>query len=190
MLFTFNICTALEHLLCNLNSGLIIFLNKIIDFFLFFFILNWKRERERGNKKDQAFVEVKNVTLKRNKDFAEFPDAPTARGQKHLLELISAKKKGYQAFLIFLIQREDCNSFKISKDIDKKYYENFIEAKKKGVNFLCYSSKVTNKEINLKKKIEIKFEWKLKQNKLHLSKYITCLFELISLLFHRIIWFW
>lgn len=111
-----------------------------------------------SNKKDQAFVEVKNVTLKRNKDFAEFPDAPTARGQKHLLELISAKKKGYQAFLIFLIQREDCNSFKISKDIDKKYYENFIEAKKKGVNFLCYSSKVTNKEINLKKKIEIKFE--------------------------------
>lgn len=111
-----------------------------------------------SNKKERAFIEVKNVTLKREIDCAEFPDAPTARGQKHLLELISAKKKGYQAFLIFLIQREDCNSFKISKDIDKKYYENFIEAKKKGVNFLCYSSKVTNKEINLKKKIEIKFE--------------------------------
>ena len=106
-----------------------------------------------SNKKERAFIEVKNVTLKREIDCAEFPDAPTARGQKHLLELISAKKKGFQAFLIFLIQREDCNSFKISKDIDKKYYENFIEAKKKGVNFLCYSSKVTNKEINLKKKL-------------------------------------
>ena len=111
-----------------------------------------------SNKKNKAYVEVKNVTLKREKDFAEFPDAPTTRGQKHLLELISAKKKGYQAFLIFLIQREDCNFFKISKDIDEKYYENFIEAKKKGVNFLCYSSKMSNKEINLNKKIEIKFE--------------------------------
>ena len=110
-----------------------------------------------SNKKNKAYLEVKNVTLKREKDFAEFPDAPTARGQKHLLELISAKKKGYQAFLIFLIQREDCNFFKISKDIDEKYYENFIEAKKKGVNFLCYSSKMSNKEINLNKNIEIKF---------------------------------
>ena len=111
-----------------------------------------------SNKKEQAFIEVKNVTLKREQDYAEFPDAPTTRGQKHLLELINAKEKEYQAYLIFLIQREDCNFFKISKDIDKKYYENFIQAKKKGVKFLCYSSKVTDKEINLNKKIEIKFE--------------------------------
>jgi sugar fermentation stimulation protein A len=111
-----------------------------------------------SNKKEQAFIEVKNVTLKREQDYAEFPDAPTTRGQKHLLELINAKEKEHQAYLIFLIQREDCNFFKISKDIDKKYYENFIQAKKKGVKFLCYSSKVTDKEIILNKKIEIKFE--------------------------------
>ena len=110
-----------------------------------------------SNKKEQAFIEVKNVTLKREQDYAEFPDAPTTRGQKHLLELINAKEKEYQAYLIFLIQREDCNFFKISKDIDQKYYENFIQAKKKGVKFLCYSSKVTDKEIILNKKIEIKF---------------------------------
>ena len=110
-----------------------------------------------SNKKKQVFVEVKNVTLKREKNYAEFPDAPTTRGQKHLLELINAKEKEYQAYLIFLIQREDCNFFKISKDIDKKYYENFIQAKKKGVKFLCYSSKVTDKEIILNKKIEIKY---------------------------------
>ena len=111
-----------------------------------------------SNKREQAFIEVKNVTLKREKDYAEFPDAPTTRGQKHLLELIDSKKKEYQAYLIFLVQREDCKFFKISKDIDKKYYENFIQAKKKGVKFLCYSSKVTDKEIILNKKIEIKFE--------------------------------
>ena len=56
-----------------------------------------------SNKKEQAFIEVKNVTLKREQDYAEFPDAPTTRGQKHLLELINAKEKEYQAYLIFLI---------------------------------------------------------------------------------------
>ena len=110
-----------------------------------------------SNNEEQAFIEAKNVTLKREKDCAEFPDAPTTRGQKHLLELIEAIKKKYKAYLIFLVQREDCNFFKISKDIDKKYYEYLIQAKKKGVNFLCYSSKVTDKEIILNKKIEIKF---------------------------------
>jgi sugar fermentation stimulation protein A len=110
-----------------------------------------------SNKKEKAFIEVKNVTLKRETDYAEFPDAPTTRGQKHLLELIDAKRKGYQAYLIFLVQREDCIFFKISKDIDEKYYEYFKQAKKKGVNFLCYSSKLTDKEIILNKKIEIKF---------------------------------
>ena len=110
-----------------------------------------------SNKKEQAFVEVKNVTLQREKDCAEFPDAPTTRGQKHLLELMNAKDKGYQAYLIFLIQREDCNSFKISRDIDKKYYKNFLDAKKKGIKFLCYSSKISDKEIILDKKVKIKF---------------------------------
>jgi sugar fermentation stimulation protein A len=110
-----------------------------------------------SNKREQAFIEVKNVTLKREKDYAEFPDAPTTRGQKHLLELIDAIKKNYKAYLIFLVQREDCKFFKISKDIDEKYYEYLMQAKKKGVNFLCYSSKITDKEIVLNKKIEIKF---------------------------------
>jgi sugar fermentation stimulation protein A len=110
-----------------------------------------------SNKKEQAFIEVKNVTLKREQDYAEFPDAPTTRGQKHLLELINAKEKEYQAYLIFLIQREDCNFFKISKDIDKKYYENFIQAKKKGVKFLCYSSKITSHGISLNKRLTIKY---------------------------------
>jgi sugar fermentation stimulation protein A len=110
-----------------------------------------------SNKREQAFIEVKNVTLKREKDYAEFPDAPTTRGQKHLLELIDAIKKNYKAYLIFLVQREDCKFFKISKDIDEKYYEYLMQAKKKGVNFLCYSSKITDKEIVLNKKMEIKF---------------------------------
>jgi sugar fermentation stimulation protein A len=63
------------------------------------------------------------------------------RGQKHLIELIRAKKKDNHAYLIFLIQREDCDFFKISKDIDKKYYENFMQAKKKVLIFYAIQVK-------------------------------------------------
>ena len=73
------------------------------------------------NNKEKCFLEVKNVTLVRGKKMAEFPDAITSRGTKHLNELCNAKKKGYQSYILYLIQREDCDSFKIAKDIDKKY---------------------------------------------------------------------
>jgi len=55
-------------------------------------------------KKQKSFVEVKNVTLFRNKKTAEFPDAVTSRGSKHLLTLIDAIKKGYKTYLLFLVQ--------------------------------------------------------------------------------------
>ena len=69
----------------------------------------------------KCFLEVKNVTLMRKKNVAEFPDATTLRGTKHLTELINAKKKGYESCILYLIQREDCDSFKIAQDIDKNY---------------------------------------------------------------------
>ena len=79
----------------------------------------------------KIFVEVKNVTLFRNKKTAEFPDAVTERGSKHLLTLIDAINKGYKTYLIFLIQIENMENFKIAKDIDSKYYENYLAAKKR-----------------------------------------------------------
>ena len=72
------------------------------------------------NNKEKCFLEVKNVTLVREKKIAEFPDAVTSRGTKHLNELNNAKKKGYQSYILYLIQREDCDSFKIAKDIDEE----------------------------------------------------------------------
>ena len=103
----------------------------------------------------KTFVEVKNVTLFRNKDTAEFPDAPTARGTKHLLTLIDAIKKSYKTYLIFLVQIDKMEYFKIAKDIDIKYYENYLSAKKAGVNFLAYRCKISPKEIYIDKKIKI-----------------------------------
>jgi len=105
------------------------------------------------NNKEKCFVEVKNVTLLRNQKTAEFPDAITSRGKKHLLELINAKKKGYQTYIFFLIQREGCDSFKIAKDIDIDYEIAFKKAIKSGVKILCYDCKMNNEGIILNKQI-------------------------------------
>jgi len=108
---------------------------------------------ERNKKK--IFLEVKNVTLFRNKNTAEFPDAVTSRGSKHLLTLIDAINKGYKTYLLFLVQIQNMKYFKIAKDIDVEYYKNFNIAKKAGVNFLAYRCKINSKKIFIDKKLEI-----------------------------------
>ena len=106
-------------------------------------------------KKQKIFVEVKNVTLFRDKKTAEFPDAITERGSKHLLTLIDAIKKGYKAYLIFLVQIQNMEYFKIARDIDVKYYENYLVAQKAGINFLAYRCKISPKKIFIDKKLKI-----------------------------------
>ena len=108
------------------------------------------------NKNFKAFVEVKNVTLSRNKKKAEFPDAITSRGLKHINELINASKKGYKIFILYLVQREDCNYFSIAKDIDADYAKALTKAVKNNLNLLCYDCKFSSKGIKLNKKIKIK----------------------------------
>ena len=105
--------------------------------------------------KQKSFVEVKNVTLFREKEIAEFPDAITTRGSKHLLALIDATKKGYKSYLIFLVQIQNIKYFKIAKDIDSEYYKNYLLSKKAGVNFLAYRCKISSKQILIEKKLQI-----------------------------------
>ena len=105
--------------------------------------------------KQNIFIEVKNVTLFRDKNTAEFPDAVTTRGSKHLLTLIDAIKKGYKSYLLFLVQIQNMEKFKIAKDIDVEYYNNYLNAKKAGVNFLAYRCKISSKKIYIEKKIKI-----------------------------------
>ena len=107
-----------------------------------------------SNSKEKCFVEVKNVTLVREDQIAEFPDAITSRGAKHLNELITAKKKGYQSYLLYLIQREDCKFFKIAKDIDAEYKIAYDKALKNGVKILCYDCKLNNEEIKINNQID------------------------------------
>ena len=105
--------------------------------------------------KQKIFVEVKNVTLFRENNIAEFPDAITTRGSKHLLTLIDAIKKGYKAYLIFLIQIQNMKDFKIARDIDNNYYNNYLLAKRAGVNFLAYRCSIDKKRIRIEKKLKI-----------------------------------
>ena len=109
---------------------------------------------KKNNQK--IFVEVKNVTLFRKDKISEFPDAITFRGSKHLKTLIDATKKGYKSYIIFLVQIQGMKYFKIAKDIDKEYYQNYLLAKKAGVKFLAYRCKINpTKEIKIEKKLKI-----------------------------------
>ena len=104
---------------------------------------------------DKKIVEVKNVTLTREPNIAEFPDAVTSRGSKHMLKLTDSLKKGYKPYVLFLTQIQGITNFKIAKDIDEEYYKNYQFAKKAGVKFLAYRCNLSSKEIKIEKKIKI-----------------------------------
>ncbi len=108
------------------------------------------------SKKYKTFIEVKNVTLSRKKKLAEFPDSVTTRGLKHINELIKASKKNYKVFILYLIQRDDCRSFTIAKDIDPDYAKALIKGVKNKLNILCYDCKFSLKGIKLNKKINFR----------------------------------
>ena len=108
-----------------------------------------------SKKNQKCFIEVKNVTLIRDNVNSEFPDAITTRGSKHIKTLLEASKKGYQCYVLFLVQISNCKYFKIAKDIDKEYYKNYKIAKNTGVNFIAYNCKITSKEIKVDKKVKI-----------------------------------
>ena len=108
------------------------------------------------NKNNQNhFIEVKNVTLFRTNNIAEFPDAVTSRGSKHIKTLIEATKKGYKSYVLFLVQIQNIENFQIAKDIDKDYYKNYLLAKKAGVQFLAYRCNIDTNSITIEKKLNI-----------------------------------
>ena len=107
-----------------------------------------------SGKKYQSFIEVKNVTLSRKRNLAEFPDAETLRGLKHIGELIKASKKKFKVYILFVIQRNDCNSFSIAKDIDPNYANALSKAVKNNLKILCYDCKFSPKGIKLNRQIK------------------------------------
>jgi sugar fermentation stimulation protein A len=107
-------------------------------------------EREGGRR---GFVEVKGVTLEKD-GISMFPDAPTERGRKHLLELAHARDNGYESAVFFLIQINDIKKFTPNLETDPKFAQALKTVEEAGVDILVYNSRVTEDEISIDKKGE------------------------------------
>ena len=106
------------------------------------------------NDIEKCFVEVKNVTLKEN-DYALFPDSVTTRGQKHLTTLVKAKKSGYRAVMLYVIQRSDVSIFAPARSIDPVYARLLKTAIDNGVEVIAIQAEVTTESIILKTELPV-----------------------------------
>lgn len=107
--------------------------------------------------KPSTYVEVKNVSMRQG-DLVSFPDAVTARGTKHLLELIHMVNLGHRAVMLYISQRSDCQIFTVADDIDPLYGETLRKAIDHGVEILAYNCHVSPEEIYLHKPMTIQLE--------------------------------
>ena len=107
-----------------------------------------------NDENEEYFLEVKGVTLE-DKGYARFPDAPTERGAKHLLELVEAKKQGYGAGEMFLIQLKDVNKLSPNDERDQEFGKALRFAKENGVDIFAYNCIVTEDGIEINEPVEI-----------------------------------
>ena len=102
-----------------------------------------------GRGLPDCYIEIKNCTLVEG-GVAMFPDAPTTRGQKHLMELVHLKDRGMRAVIFFLIQRMDARSFAPADGIDSEYGRRLRQAVEHGVEIMVYDTHVDLKGIRLR----------------------------------------
>ncbi len=109
---------------------------------------------EAGTRK--IFVEVKGVTLEEN-GVVMFPDAPTERGIKHLTELCQAVCDGYEAYLFFVIQMNECKYFMPNEKTHKEFAETLRLASQNGVTVkaVCCNVKEESLEISDFKEVRL-----------------------------------
>ncbi|MDA7948875.1 MAG: DNA/RNA nuclease SfsA [Hyphomicrobiaceae bacterium] len=105
---------------------------------------------------NRCYVEIKNVHLMRKCGLAEFPDSVTTRGAKHLGELANMVREGHRAFMVYLIQRGDAESFSLARDIDPGYGEAFDAAMEAGVEALAYACDISEKGIDVTTRVPIR----------------------------------
>ena len=107
-----------------------------------------------SNKKGRCLLEVKSCSLLRD-GVALFPDAPTSRGKRHLMELMDAKNDGYRACALFIIQRTKARVFRPNYETDPDFGKTLRKAVAKGVEVFAYCSEFEEKKIVLKGKIKV-----------------------------------
>jgi sugar fermentation stimulation protein A len=98
-------------------------------------------------RKPAAYVEVKNVHFSRTPGLAEFPDTVTQRGAKHLEELGDMVESGHRAVMLYVIQRDDCQRFRICSDLDRLYGIAYRRARERGVEAYALECRVSPAEI-------------------------------------------
>lgn len=123
-------------------------------------------ERKYGNSRfdlyvespaRRAFIEVKGVTLE-DENIARFPDAPTARGVKHVEELVKCLEDGYEAYLLFVIQMKGVKLFQPNWNTHREFGEALKKAGKSGVKLLAYDCLVTEDTMEIQEPIAIDLE--------------------------------
>lgn len=102
-----------------------------------------------------AWVEVKNVHLRRSGDLAEFPDCVTLRGAKHLRDLSAMATQGARAVMLYLVQRTDCARLAFAADLDPGYAAAYAAARAAGVEALAYGTAIDPRGVRLASRLPI-----------------------------------
>ena len=111
-----------------------------------------------SDSRPPCYVEIKNVTLLRQKGLAEFPDAVTTRGKKHLEELSNEVAQGARAVMFYLVQRNDADAFCLASDIDPDYFHSYNAALETGVETIVWACSLSATEIVLDRQLPVKME--------------------------------
>ncbi|WP_112321155.1 DNA/RNA nuclease SfsA [Oceanibium sediminis] len=96
-----------------------------------------------------CYLEVKNVHLRRDGDWAEFPDSVTARGAKHLVDLSAMAGAGHRAVMLYIVQRTDCARLRLAADLDPTYAAAASAAKRAGVEMLCHATHIDREGVRI-----------------------------------------
>lgn len=108
-----------------------------------------------GGGQRPCYLEIKNVHMMRTPGRAEFPDAVTARGARHLAELAAEARKGSRAAILFLVQIGSAQSVSLARDIDPAYKVAFDRAVAAGVEALALTCRITTEGIDVARPIPV-----------------------------------
>ena len=97
-------------------------------------------------------MEVKGVTLEQD-GIARFPDAPTERGRKHLLELQKASSDGYEAWVLFVIQMSDIKQFEPNSLTDPDFSDALLQVGQNGVNIKAVQCNVSPDRLEITEEV-------------------------------------
>ena len=118
------------------------------------------KEHEKG-----IFIEVKGVTLEKD-NIVSFPDAPSDRAVKHIEELIKARKEGYEAYILFVIQMEHVKFLIPNEKTHREFADALRRAKEAGVQVIAYDTRVTPDSMVLKEEVEVRLYYQEQYNKI------------------------